>query len=77
MLGLSNAALYAALAEMKNPNPDIIELTEQEFREGAKIRGWDQFNIDISVMAMKAGAQVDAGNGKRIALKQDVTSNNS
>jgi len=70
MLGLGNAALYAALAEMKNPNPDIIELTEQEFRDGAKIRGWDQFNIDISVMAMKAGAQVDAGNGKRITLRK-------
>jgi hypothetical protein len=70
MLGLSNAALHAALAEMKNKNPDIIELTEQEFRDGAKARGWDGFNIDISVMAMKAGAQVDAGNGKRIVLKK-------
>jgi hypothetical protein len=70
MLGLGNAALYAALAEMKNPNPDIIELTEQEFSEGAKIIGWDQFNIDISVMAMKAGAQVDAGNGVRLVLRK-------
>jgi hypothetical protein len=69
MLGLSNAALHAALAEMKNPNPNVIELTEQEFRDGAKARGWDQFSIDISVMTMKAGAQVDAGNGNRIVLR--------
>lgn len=70
MLGLGNAALYAAMAELNNKNPEIIELSEQEFREGAKLRGWDSLSIDISVKAMKAGAQVDAGNGKRIVLRK-------
>lgn len=70
MLGLSNAALYAALAEMKNPNPEIIELTREQFIQGAKLRGWNQFDIDISVKFLEAGTQLDAGNGKRIVLKQ-------
>lgn len=70
MLGLSNAALYAALAEMKNPNYEIIELTKEQFIQGAKLGGWDQFDIDISVKFLEAGTQLDAGNGKRIVLKQ-------
>lgn len=69
MLGMS-AAVLQGLAELKNPNPEIIELTKEEFIQGAKLRGWNQFDIDISVKFLEAGTQIDAGNGKRIVLKR-------
>ena len=69
MLGMT-AAVLQGLAELRNKNPEIIELTKEEFIQGAKLRGWSQFDIDISVKFLEAGTQIDAGNGKRIVLKQ-------
>lgn len=64
-----NASVLQGLAELKNKNPAVIEVTEDEFVSHMRNKGVPEWEIGVHLFALKAGTQIGGPDGFRICLK--------
>lgn len=61
--------ILQGLAELKNKNPTVVEVTENEFVSYMQNKGIPDWEIEVHLLALKAGTQIGVGKF-RICLKK-------
>lgn len=64
------ASVLQGLAELRNKNSAVVEVTENEFVSYMRDKGVPDWKIEVHLLALKAGTQIGGSDGFRICLKK-------
>ena len=66
-----SAAVLQGLNDLRNKNPEIVEVTKEELIASMKKQGSADWEIAMILNFLGNGAQLGGSNGKRIVLKKE------
>jgi len=65
-----SAAVLQGLNDLRNKNPKVVEVTEEEFVASMKKQGKADWEINMTLNFLGQGAALGGPNGERIFLKK-------